>query len=640
MCGDKPLPYPESEKRMNLSTSPARLVIAGVASGVGKTTIATGLMAALAAQGLRVQGYKVGPDYIDPTYHRAATGRASYNLDTWLSSPTLVRQRFEVGMRNADVAIIEGVMGLFDGRKQTLGTASTAEVAKLLNAPILLVLDVSHMGQSAAAIVHGFQHIDPHVNIAGVIVNRVASLDHEATVRLAITEWTNVPVLGTLRRDPSLTLPARHLGLIPIAETSVEVERLGAMITRSMDLASILRIAREAGSLPAGPPDVYKENILSRCRCVDDGFTPSRPLRSLVATPPIFPFSHKTCPKFAPMGACPHATLAVPASHPTSCDLVGTVPCACPCVMRHVWTGARHCPYAPVPTCGLVPSALDSHTGTWAGTAGAIPCGQYRLNKPPRSGGPPVGIGGAERGGGVFDRSCPPTETSYLSGIVPCGRPRPHTSPIARIGLALDNAFSFYYPETLEAFEQMGVEVVPFSPLTDRGLPNGLDLLYFGGGFPEVFAAQLANNQPMLTSVRRAAQDGILIYAECGGYMYLGKRCVDTQHVSHDLVGILPYTFQMGTERAQLGYRELTTLRETIIGPAGTHLRGHEFHWSHIAEPLIEKHVPYQFVGEGMAKEGYASKTVLASYIHVPLAANPKAMTELIRRCLKGRRLG
>jgi cobyrinic acid a,c-diamide synthase len=176
--------------------------------------------------------------------------------------------------------------------------------------------------------------------------------------------------------------------------------------------------------------------------------------------------------------------------------------------------------------------------------------------------------------------------------------------------------------------------------LTDRELPASLDLLYFGGGFPEVFAAQLAENHPMLASVRTAAQQGILIYAECGGYMYLGKQCVDAQCVSHDLVGILPYTFQMGTERAQLGYRELTTLRETIIGPAGTRLRGHEFHWSHIAEPLIEKHVPYQFVGEGMAKEGYATKTVLASYIHIPLAANPKVMAELIRRCAQGRRQG
>ena len=468
---------------MSLSNNPARLVVAGVASGVGKTTIATGLMAVLAAQGLRVQGYKVGPDYIDPTYHRAATGRPSYNLDTWLSSPALVRQRFEAGMRDADIAIIEGVMGLFDGRKQTLGTASTAEVAKLLNAPVLLVLDASHMGQSVAAIVHGFRHLDPDLNIAGVIVNKVASADHEATVRLAIAEWTSVPVLGILRRETSLTLPPRHLGLTPIAETSVEVQELGSVLKCSVDLDGIVCLAHAGGVLPPLPPDVCKDE----------------------------------------------APVAVSASN----------------------------------------------------------------------------------------------------------------IPSVRVGLALDNAFSFYYPETLEAFAKLGVEVISFSPLTDRDLPNDLDLLYFGGGFPEVFAAQLADNHLMLASMRSAAQRGVLIYAECGGYMYFGKQCIDADHVSHDLVGILPYTFQMGTERAQLGYREITLLRDTIIGRVGTRLRGHEFHWSHIVEPLLEEQAPYQVEESGKAREGYATETMLASYIHIPLAANPQAMAELIRRCrVKDRKQG
>lgn len=461
---------------MSLSNNPARLVVAGVASGVGKTTIATGLMAALTGQGLRVQGYKVGPDYIDPTYHRAATGRVSYNLDTWLSSPALVRQRFEAGMRDADIAIIEGVMGLFDGRKQTLGIASTAEVAKLLAAPVLLVLDASHMGQSVAAIVHGFQHLDPHINIAGVIINKVASADHEATVKLAIAEWTGVPVLGVLQRETSLALPPRYLGLIPIAETSIEVQELGTILKRSVDLDGIVRLASTAGVLPPLPPEDASK----------DG-----------ATLPLSP--SKT---------------------------------------------------------------------------------------------PPV-----------------------------------------RVGLALDNAFSFYYPETLEAFAKLGVEVVPLSPLMDRELPNNLDLLYFGGGFPEVFAAQLAENHQMLASVRSAAQCGTLIYAECGGYMYLGKQCIDTDHTSHDLVGVLPYTFQMGTSRAQLGYREITLLRDTIIGRAGTRLRGHEFHWSHIIEPLLEDCAPYQVEESDQRREGYATETMQASYIHIPLAANPQAMEELVRRC-------
>lgn len=460
---------------MSLCNNYARIVIAGVASGVGKTTIATGLMAALVAQGLRVQGYKVGPDYIDPMYHRAATGRVSYNLDSWLTSPTLVRQRFEAGMGNADIAIIEGVMGLFDGRKQTLGTASTAEIAKLLVAPVLLVLDVAHMGQSAAAIVHGFQHLDPHLNIAGIILNRIASANHEATVRLAIAEWTGIPVLGVLRRESLLTLPSRHLGLIPVAETSLEVQALGDIIKRSVDLDSIVRVARAADVLPPYPSDANKEETI-------------------------------------------------------------------------VTLSSRNIPFA-------------------------------------------------------------------------------------RIGLALDNAFSFYYPETLEAFAKMDVEVVSFSPLADSELPNDLDLLYFGGGFPEVFAAQLADNHPMLASVRAAAQRGMLIYAECGGYMYLGKQYIDANHVSHDLVSLLPYTFQMGTERAQLGYREITIVRDTLIGRAGTRLRGHEFHWSHIVEPLLEQYAPYQIEESRKAREGYASESILASYIHIPLAANPLAMRELLQRC-------
>jgi cobyrinic acid a,c-diamide synthase len=331
------------------------------------------------------------------------------------------------------------------------------------------------MGQSAAAILHGFQHLDPQINLAGVIVNKVASADHEATIRLAITEWTGIPILGVLRRDTSLTLPSRHLGLVPVAETSVEVQELGAILQRSVDLDGIMRLASTVGVLPPLSSDTSKDETTA-----------------------------------------------------------------------------------------------------------------------------PLSSSNAQR---------------------------------VRLGLALDNAFSFYYPETLETFTRLGFEVVPFSPLTDRNLPNDLDLLYFGGGFPEVFAAQLADNRPMLASVHSAAQRGILIYAECGGYMYLGKQCIDANHTSHNLVGVLPYTFQMGTKRAQLGYREITLLRDTIIGRAGTRLRGHEFHWSHIVEPLLEEQAPYQIEESSNAREGYATETVLASYIHIPLAANPQVMGELIQRC-------
>lgn len=468
---------------MNTSIGCPRIIVAGVASGVGKTTIATGLMAALVARGLRVQAYKVGPDYIDPTYHRAATARPSYNLDSWLSSPALVRQRFEAGMRSADIALIEGVMGLFDGRKQTRDMASTAEIARLLDAPVVLVIDVSHMGQSVAAIVHGFQRLDPHVRLAGVILNKVASSDHEATLRYAIAEWIDVPVLGAIRRDTSLMIPGRHLGLVPAAETAIEVQKIGRVIEEVVDVDAVLRVAYAAGPLP---PTTQEEQ------------------------------------------------------------------------------------------------------------AGEVVALSVKLDLP-------------------------------LAHI--------------RIGLALDKAFSFYYPEMLEILADLGVEIVPFSPLQDKNLPEDVDLLYFGGGFPEVFAEQLAQNTGMLTDVRSAVQRGIPVYAECGGYMYLGKTCIDADGKEHALVGVLPYTFRMGTERAQVGYREITTLRDTLIAPSGTRLRGHEFHWSRIIEPLLEEHAVYKVEGREIVGEGYASETLLASYIHISLAANPRVLERLLHTCLRYRQV-
>jgi cobyrinic acid a,c-diamide synthase len=464
---------------MNVSVECPRIIVAGVASGVGKTTLATGLMAALTARGLCVQGYKVGPDYIDPTYHRVATARPSYNLDSWLCSPMLVRQRFEAGMRSADIAVIEGVMGLFDGRKQTRDTASTAEIARLLNAPVLLIIDVSHMGQSVAAVVHGFEHLDSDVRLAGVILNKVASSDHEATLRYAIAEWTDVPILGAIQRDTSLLIPGRHLGLVPAAETAIEVQKIGRVIEDVVDVDEVLRVAHAAGRLP--------------------------------------------------------------------------------------------------------PTVKEEYVGETAGSSVMLDLSSAHI----------------------------------------------------RIGLALDMAFSFYYPEMLEMLADMGVEIVPFSPLQDKKLPEDVDLLYFGGGFPEVFAEQLAGNTGMLADVRATVQCGLPIYAECGGYMYLGKTCIDASGRGHTLVGVLPYTFRMGMERAQVGYREITMLRDTLIAPVGTHLRGHEFHWSRIVEPLLEKHAAYRVEGRDAIWEGYVNGTLLASYIHIPLTANPRVMERLLHTCLR-----
>jgi cobyrinic acid a,c-diamide synthase len=231
-----------------------RLVIAAPASGSGKTTVATGLVAALRARGLAVSPHKVGPDYIDPGYHALAAGRPGRNLDPWLAGEERVAPLFRHGASGCDVAVVEGVMGLFDGRGDT-GFASTAHVARLLAAPVVLVVDAARQSRSVAALVHGFATFEPGVRVGGVVLNRVGSDRHEELCRGAL-ESAGVPVLGAVRRDDAVVNPSRHLGLIPAAERGAEalraVERLGALVAGSCDVEALLRLARTAPPLP-GP---------------------------------------------------------------------------------------------------------------------------------------------------------------------------------------------------------------------------------------------------------------------------------------------------------------------------------------------------------------------------------------------------
>ncbi len=243
----------------------ARIVVAGTASGVGKTTVATGLIGALRARGLAVQGFKVGPDYIDPGFHALASGRPGRNLDAYLSGPELIAPLARHGAAGADVSVVEGVMGLFDGASGRGELASTAQVAKLLRAPVLLVLDAAAMSRSVAAIVQGYRDFDPALELAGVVLNRVGSERHEQLLREAI-EPLGVPVLGCLRRDEKLAVPERHLGLVPAAEREAENRAmLGALaeaLERGVDVDVALGLARAAPDLggpawgphPAGPP--------------------------------------------------------------------------------------------------------------------------------------------------------------------------------------------------------------------------------------------------------------------------------------------------------------------------------------------------------------------------------------------------
>ena len=234
-----------------------RLVVAAPASGHGKTTVATGMMAALTARGMAVSGHKAGPDYIDPGYHALATGRPARNLDPVLCGADTIAPLFAHGARGADIAVVEGVMGLFDGRGST-AEGSTAHVAGLLDAPVVLVVDASAQGRSVAALVSGFASFDPGVRLAGVILNRVGSARHEEILRDALA-GIGVPVFGALRRDDGVAVPSRHLGLIPAAEREgaarAAIARLAALVTESVDLDAVIGVARQAGALPATPWD-------------------------------------------------------------------------------------------------------------------------------------------------------------------------------------------------------------------------------------------------------------------------------------------------------------------------------------------------------------------------------------------------
>jgi cobyrinic acid a,c-diamide synthase len=440
-----------------------RLLIAGTHSGVGKTTVAVGLMAALAKRGLTVQPFKVGPDYIDPTYHTLASGRTCRNLDTWLLTRPLIHGVFQRAAEGAQVAVIEGVMGLFDGHASTTDRGSTAELAKWLQAPVILVVDASHMARSAAALIQGYLTFDPLVRIAGVIFNNVRER-HFQLLCEALERSTNVPALGYLPHDPELSIPERHLGLVPAAEDAglAQVnDRLADAVARSMDLERILRIAKRAAPLPAA-------------------------------------------------------------------------------------------------------------------------------ERPGRAGG---------------------------------DRP-----PIVRIGVARDRAFHFYYQENLELLAAFGAELVVFSPLNDPRLPEGLDALYLGGGFPEVFAKDLAQNEPLRRNVKRAIARGLPTYAECGGLMYLTERLVDHEGRRHAMVGTLPGTVRMTRQLQHFGYVTLTPRRDTILAQASDAIKGHEFHYSVWDYQVPSGQAAYVVTTrrDGRRREGFARGNLLASYIHVHFLTNSR----------------
>ncbi|MEW2296718.1 cobyrinate a,c-diamide synthase [Streptomyces sp. NPDC006743] len=457
-----------------------RLVVAAPASGSGKTTVATGLMAALARRGLAVSPHKVGPDYIDPGYHTLATGRAGRNLDAYMCGPELVGPLFLHGARGCDIAVVEGVMGLYDGAAGQGELASTAQVAKLLRAPVVLVVDASSQSRSVAALVHGFVSWDPEVRVGGVILNKVASDRHEALLRQAL-ESVGVPVLGVLRRAPQVDTPSRHLGLVPVAErrgAAVEaVAAMGAQVEAGCDLEALVALARGAGTL--------------------------------------------SCAAW---------------------DAAGAVAAA--------------------------PSVPDPAPGA-------------------------AGPG--------------------------------HGSPV-RVAVAGGSAFTFSYAEHAELLTAAGAEVVPFDPLRDEELPEGTRGLVVGGGFPEVYAAELSANEPLRKAVGDLARAGAPVAAECAGLLYLCRE-LDGK----PMCGVLEASARM-SGRLTLGYRDAVAVTDSVLAGAGERMRGHEFHRT-VVEPGAGTAPAWGLRGPERRLEGFVQDNVHASYVHTHWAAAPGAARRFVERC-------
>ncbi|MEH2122458.1 cobyrinate a,c-diamide synthase [Nostoc sp.] len=451
------------------------VIIAGERSGVGKTTVTLTLLASLRRRDRLVQSFKVGPDYIDPMFHQHVTGRACRNLDPVLTSEAYIQQCFARHSQVSEYALVEGVMGLFDGighgqeKQKSTDFASTAHIARLLDLPVVLVIDCSRLSGSVAAIAHGYESFDPRIKIAGVVLNRVGSDRHLSLLKDSL-EPLQLAILGVLRRQDNITIPDRHLGLVPTAE----LPELNALIDRLADLGDT---------------------------CFD-----WQRLLPLLKSKPL--------------------------------------------------------PHPPDP---------------------------------------------------------------------------PHPPSSIRIAVARDRAFNFYYQDNLDLLQNLGAELVFWSPLEDAGIPKDVQGMYFGGGFPEVFAQQLAENTSVRDAVKTAILKGMPTVAECGGLMYLCEQIIDFEGKSWSMAGVLPTSAVMGG-RLTLGYRRAVALQDNLLVKAGTTVYGHEFHRSCLTltptQPLFE--TSRYDCEENMGCEGWGlSANVYASYVHLHWGESGEIPQQFLKECLK-----
>ncbi len=451
------------------------ILVAGTHSGVGKTTLTLGILAALRRQGLKVQAFKVGPDFIDPGHHSVLTGVPSRTLDGWMLSREYNRQTFWQHLHNADIGVVEGVMGLFDGYDGKSEAGSTAEIAKWLGLPVILVVDASAMARSVAALVHGFQSFDRDLQVVGVVFNRIGGPRHLQYLREALEGVPGITILGGLPRNGDIAIPERHLGLMTQEEHPLipeRIDQLASFIEDNLNLTQLLRLSE----------------------------------------------------------------------------------------IRHLEAGVT-------------------------------------------------------KGEELISREAPGEKV--------------------RFGVARDEAFCFYYPDNLEHLEAAGAELVFFSPIHDSHLPPNLQGLYLGGGYPEVHAKRLAAHTTMRQEIKAFIEQGHVVYAECGGFMYLTEGIRDISGRLFPMVGIYPTVARMLPRFKALGYVEVEIEKAFGTFPRG-YARGHEFHYSELERQdfchgsfatlyQVRKHhsdVP--------RPEGYLYKQCLASYVHLHFGSNPEFATALV----------
>ena len=440
-------------------TRPPTLIIAGTTSGVGKTTISLAIMYALKyKKGFSVQPFKIGPDFIDPSYHKIITGRESRTLDAWMMGNNGIISTLQNTAIDVDVAIIEGVMGLFDGLSGKSDFASTAYVAKILNTPVILVIDAAKAARSIAAMAFGYLHFDRKLKISGIILNNVSGPKHARYITEACKSKIKVPILGIVRRDNELRMDERHLGLIPTDELDYTKK------------SKIMKVAKKVSE------EIYYDKIVSLFKLKKSKFT-------------------------------------------------GFVKKSEPCISK------------------------------------------------------------------------------------------------LKIGVALDNSFNFYYNENLNSLRNLRAEITFFSPLNDNHIPNDVSGLMLGGGFPEVMADKLHSNHSMRRSIKRAVEQGMPIYGECGGLMYLTKSIAGYRDFRKPfkMVGVIDANTIM-TGRLTLNYTQ-ADMASNLFGNI-QNIRGHEFHYSKIVNiPQDSKYVYNLKRGRGIdgggKHDGVLIYNSIASYMHL-----------------------